>query len=73
MDAGRDKRNAPTATVRYTGLVGAIDNYLDTLISWDTAGVVLRLASGEGGENTDEKHPGGYRNEARLVQSVGGF
>lgn len=74
MGAGRDKRSAPTTVVRYTGLVGAIDSYLDTVISWDTAGVALRLGSdGEGGKNTDEKLPGGYCNKARLGHSVGGF
>ena len=72
MDAGREKRIAPTPFVRYTGLVGAIDSYLDTLISWDTAGVALTLGSGEGGESTDEKLPGGDRNEARLERSVDG-
>ena len=50
VDACEDKKSAPTAVVRYTGLVGAIDSYLDTVISWDTADVALRLDSGEVGD-----------------------
>lgn len=74
MGAGRDKRSAPTAVVRYTGLVGAIDSYLDTVISWDAAAVAPRLGSdGEGDKNADEKLPGGYCNKARLEHFVGGF
>lgn len=34
---------AETATVRYTGLVGAIDSYLEAVMSWDQSEAARRL------------------------------
>lgn len=52
VDMGRTARGsggAAAVAVRYTGLVGAIDSHLDTVVSWDKADTVLRLGGDGGG------------------------
>lgn len=66
---------SPAAAVRYTGLVGAIDRYLDDIISWDHADLAARLGVGQGcvGDRDEVRARGETRVGACVLVGLAGF
>lgn len=65
MDRANEREE--TTAVRYTGLVPAIDRYLETVLSWDKADVALRLGVGAGDEGADARSTESRRNEVKCI------